>query len=675
MNNRLKTGRTRIALMPTAVMTMAMTMAACTFGLPEAVTVKTNPVLSFPLGSIGSALNDQNKGFLTQLDHILDPKELEKTLPGEGGKPFPGQIYRYSDIKGNPDGYHTKPGGVQTYMITYPIQKMNQDLSQYMKTDIPSIDIEISDEIAAATTLASVMGGFPIPIPSVPPSVDPDAPTLVIPFPDVMVTWMANIKLAKGTGIVFKNVLSSLQNALELCIPQFGIGSIIGEPIAYTTGRTKAELAAAGFTADELDKMDIGDNDLAFVCDTAPVQQLLDASTPGTIVEGTEKIQVYARLVGQIAAQTLKPTVAFEWEEVDMYPGAEGTGFGGLFEGFDLSSVLDQMKDFGDVAPGEIPGYLFLSTEDHDHIITALDISVSYNVGGVISGGKIEGGVLFPFADIIATPDLVNPNPDHTKVIDDNDGTYAASGLKNAVPVKGFDLSFMLHPENKGAILEYDIRFTPGSSVRMTNGMTEISIKADMGMILPMEFTFGDKDKDGKDISMTIDGTKYIPLTIKQLDSFFATSEDGGEDGSKDAIAEALGPNSSFVGSLQLTNIVNGLTGGMYLGVSEDSNDPEEFPWQVLPLVSKTEMAGKDPDPLIMTKMAIPAIRILLKEDAATPGKAPFYIKEQTPKPVLDEAGKAVLDDDGNPVLKIKPELDFNIIVGGVLDLDKTIAF
>jgi hypothetical protein len=624
-------------------------VAACEF--PSMITVKSDPTVILPLGTIGgvfkNSTGDQGS-FLTQLNKILDPAQLEVTLAKGTGQPFPGRIYRYTDDAAS-TGYHTGvPGGVQTYMITYPIQEMTQNLSLYMDQNFSAVAIEITSATATLSQLADTSSPVPILDPTNGSWTSSD-PTIVIPLPPNIRTWTANIQLAKGTGIIFKHGVTALQNALELCIPQLGIGTVnstTGVPTAYARGQTKQDLINYyGFSEGDFAHItDVAIDDLFFVDIAAPYNKLLN-TTSGSIpayesarlLSEQYDIQVYAQLVGPVSAGTLSPAVAFNWVSADFYPGVAGMGFDGGFPGFNLSSVLDQLRQFGEISLEEIPAYLYLR-EEGNYIgdLSSLRIEINY---------LPEGGALTPFT-------TVSTLPDHGKVIDDEFSSYFIKDLEHAtVPsATGFDLKDLLDsPDN--AALEYTIEFDAAAKFTIINDVsTWIKVKADLAIILPLRFAFMEVVTDGKSNVITgDDGNKYVPLNIPGLPDI-ETPVGGGEP-ETDAIQDAIGPNSTFSGLVNLDDVENEVTGDLCLGISED-----RITWTRLALTPGNSATAN------ISKPKLPAIKVLLKEDPAltastggTVAAAPFFIKPQVP------------GED--------PALDFKINVGGTLGLDKTIEF
>jgi hypothetical protein len=173
--------------------------------MPETVTVKAKPQMVLPIGLIDpiELMKDEDDES-TDFTKFLDAEEIGKKL----GDDFAGKVYHYKSKDAN-DGYQTE--NIQTYLITYPVIKVDLDLKEHIQNmEIPEASAKIllpggmNTNLVAASEYAPVL-----------PEIDLGS----------IKDLIRDIKIDEGTGIRVRHndwdYLNTLKNCITISIPQF----------------------------------------------------------------------------------------------------------------------------------------------------------------------------------------------------------------------------------------------------------------------------------------------------------------------------------------------------------------------------------------------------------------------------------------------------------------------
>ncbi|MDR3336625.1 MAG: hypothetical protein LBT16_05415, partial [Treponema sp.] len=217
----MKIGLNLKLLLNISALTTAIALIGCE--IPETVTVKSEPNMKLPVGQVDPLkMADDNQGI--DFDEFLFADSIEKQLqdsaidPLTGKTTFKGKVYQYPDTN-KVSGYHTgKADGVQSYLITYPIQEMDLDLTGYMKTP--------ERQPAPIPLMAGYTGNGSLP------------PVQL----GSMADWVRRVEIDRGAGIILKDA-ANLQGTITICIPQFWgdtykTGTIAGNDLVFFTNET-----------------------------------------------------------------------------------------------------------------------------------------------------------------------------------------------------------------------------------------------------------------------------------------------------------------------------------------------------------------------------------------------------------------------------------------------------
>jgi hypothetical protein len=483
--------------------------------VPESVTIKGEPGLHIPLGS---PFGDDN-----ELLKYLSRDGLKEKMGGDVeiyDFKNDGPIYQNADADNSIDA-KTK---VQTYIIRYPITKLNLDLTEYMKNDIEPISVTI---------------------PSVPStsSLSTDLPPIDVPLGD-MEKLLTDIAVNDSSNSVFSSIIikngASLKDKIELKADLLGITT-------YSRGQSSGK-------------------DLKFMATTDST--LLNTSAngkPANNFNNTNKIVIETRLVqGPISGGVYSVEIEFQWKEAKLKPGDNGK-FSDKYK-FDTSGLTHFL---GNAEIKNVPAYLYIGQLDSNGAIppnNALDLqgSVDLTAGAtataLLSSEDLDGNCNKPF--------LVNGTPPSGTLISAqiSESSFPISGLTNIV---------------NGATTETTLNYSISiDEMPITNGTdTDKTITVDLVILLPFDF------KVKNDVTVSIDGGKYAgdytKLNIGELkdldlkDDLFGRKDGNDSDYFKSVKSATIileNINNTVIGGL-LMNVVDNNSGNNPISI-EDKTSP-----------------------------------------------------------------------------------------------------
>jgi hypothetical protein len=533
--------------------------------LPKSVRIKANPKFGLPIGSV---LGDQNF-----IEDIIDPSKILEEMNGGMGE-VELNIFDYIDTKDNPSGYHTGEGNVQTYLISSKIQEYPLDVSKYME-DVGDFDIP-PYKIPGELIVASQVPGF------LERLADPIVLDLTQYFgSDDMWKWVGNIEIGDGTELVLEGQ-AALKDSLYIEVPQFGIdkraGAVRGDPLTGDLVFRKPDGQQAVLLERIPDSLD-------------PAKEVLKP--------GEERLLANVYVVGSIPGEpigldtsVIPPTplyadrtigfdFEFVWESLDVYPGDQDDVMKGEFKGFDISEYLKQM---GGAAIGELPAYLYLSGTEG----LMFDVSLKYKIG--------EGEPL-PMGDVDIDV------PDQTKIMQITGGPEFNNTVFPHVitsPKEKFNLAGLMNAGNATLLYSIDV-----PKIHVENNASDRVIRADLAILLPLRFEVPTDGGAGVLIDDRGAQGKFTPLNIPQLDDLLGNT-DSMTDSMKE-VEKILEDVQFQEATVKLTNIVNKVTSGLYLGVAME-HDTENPPYYVVTI----EDGGKAEIPFTSLSK-IPKIKVLSK--------------------------------------------------------------
>jgi hypothetical protein len=375
--------------------------------LPESITIKGRPGVYLALGSPFGDADDPNR-----LENQIDPEKIRTMM---GGDTETVNIYNYTGDNTN----------VQTYLMQYPIAKMDLDLTKYVKNAMSGIDGEDSDSSYTIPDEIANAAQYPYYVTKSGPKLidDDDDPLFKIPIAD-----MAKLVLEVKDG-PFGIEIDSSHGNIRVKVPAFDI-----------------DYDQAGV---------IEGNKIRFYNPTKNIFR------PKIDMGGRDEIYVYVKIIGP-SSGTIVFDMLFEWETAIINTEDNDNLKGKYAIKNSLGEYLGKDADFK-----RIEGYIYVDGVGDSATISLSTLDNDVNVHDLI--GRNSPLLQRPRPGFLAEKanPVTVPLPQHSLEQDFIEMTDIFSGISQTA-------------------LNYQVNI-PEMEIRNTESNTKV-ITVDLLILLPLEF-------------------------------------------------------------------------------------------------------------------------------------------------------------------------------------------